>query len=129
MPKEIHIPHHNLHVPKAYVDGNGTYNDMIRIERHDGSLVAFNHQEARQALQEIIVDELHTIGYEKAMVIKRNIEIRVNLAFDAFENKMTRYINDRVDEVSEQVIEKITTYQIEEAVNNRVEEILKEKGL
>ena len=125
MPKEIHIPHHNLRVPRDYIDGSGSYKDTIRIERSDGSLVAFNHQEARQALQEIIVDELHTIGYEKAMVIKRNIEIRVNLAFDAFEDKMTKYINDRVDGVSERVIEKITTFQFEEAVNKRIEEILK----
>ncbi len=108
-------------IPKLN-DYNTNRKDLMKIKTFEDEIILFTKAEARDALIQYIDEELDffTEGISK----HRTDEIvkGVNERLDKFERSLKGHIDDKINSISEKIIEVSTTNMIEQRVNERLRE-------
>jgi uncharacterized FlaG/YvyC family protein len=110
-------------IPKLN-DFNTNRQDLMKIKTLEDEIILFTKAEARDALIQYIDEELDfmTTGLTKLKV--KEIEDAVNKRLDNFERSLKDHIDNKINSITEKIIEVSTTNIIEQRVNERLTEKL-----
>ena len=99
--------------------------EMLKVKNLNDEILLFSKEEAREALNSYIHDELAFYSDELTKQRKIDLESRINFKLKQIENAMVNHIDDKVNKITERIIELTTTRIFEEEVEKRLELRLK----
>lgn len=103
---------------------NDNRKDLIKIKNLSDEVILFNKSEAIEALTKYITEELDLISSGITKETKDKILERVNFRLKQIEITMLKHINDKIDKITEKIVENSLNRIIEKEVNKRLEEKL-----
>jgi flagellar biosynthesis/type III secretory pathway protein FliH len=106
-------------------DFNLERQDLLKIKTADENTVLMSKSELREVLIDYIDKELDLISSGVTRRRVNEIIEDVDKRLNKFEITLEKHINDKINEITERVIEKSTTNLIEERVNHRLMEKIK----
>ena len=101
--------------------------DVLSFENKEGDLVVMRPSEAKEVIREFFINELDLYLDEIVVNYKMKANTDVTLKLETFENRLNGFIEDKFNQISEKVIERVITRLVEVEVNKRVDEKLKKK--
>ena len=101
--------------------------DVLSFENKEGELVVMRPSEAKEVIREFFINELDLYLDEIVVNYKMKANTDVTLKLETFENRLNGFIEDKFNQISEKVIERVITRLVEVEVNKRVDEKLKKK--
>lgn len=99
--------------------------DVLSFENKEGELVVMRPSEAKDVIREFFINELDLYLDEIVVNYKMKANTDVTLKLETFENRLNGFIEDKFNQISEKVIERVITRLVEVEVNKRVDEKLK----
>lgn len=99
--------------------------DVLSFENKEGDLVVMRPSEAKDVIREFFVHELDLYLDDIVINYKMKANTDVTLKLEIFENRLNGFIEDKFNQISEKVIERVITRLVEVEVNKRVDEKLK----
>jgi hypothetical protein len=99
--------------------------DVLSFENKEGDLVVMRPSEAKEVIREFFINELDLYLDEIVVNYKMKANTDVTLKLETFENRLNGFIEDKFNQISEKVIERVITRLVEVEVNKRVDEKLK----
>lgn len=124
MPKKASPNKPMAHIPRL-TDFNEYKKDLIKISKVNDEVVLFTKEEARSVIKTIISDELDLFAAHLSKERKVEIEDRMTFKLKQLELAMVKHVDDKINKITEKIIDLITSRKIEEEVQRRVEEKLK----
>jgi flagellar biosynthesis/type III secretory pathway protein FliH len=106
-------------------DFNLERQDLLKIKTTNDNTVLMSKAELREVLIDYIDKELDLISSGVTRRRVNEIIEDVDKRLNKFEITLEKHINDKINEITERVIEKSTTNLIEERVNHRLMEKIK----
>jgi hypothetical protein len=101
--------------------------DVLSFENKEGDLVVMRPSEAKEVIREFFINELDLYLNDIVVNYKMKANTDVTLKLETFENRLNGFIEDKFNQISEKVIERVITRLVEVEVNKRVDEKLKKK--
>jgi hypothetical protein len=99
--------------------------DVLSFENKEGDLVVMRPSEAKEVIREFFINELDLYLNDIVVNYKMKANTDVTLKLETFENRLNGFIEDKFNQISEKVIERVITRLVEVEVNKRVDEKLK----
>ena len=99
--------------------------DVLSFENKEGDLVVMRPSEAKEVIREFFINELDLYLDDIVVNYKMKANTDVTLKLETFENRLNGFIEDKFNQISEKVIERVITRLVEVEVNKRVDEKLK----
>jgi hypothetical protein len=110
-------------------DFNRNRQELLKIKTVNDEVILFTKTEAREALVKYIDEELDLFNNGIAKETKDKLQERVNFQLKQIENSLMRYLDDKMNKITETIVINSTSRVIEEEVNRRlnikIEEIKK----
>ncbi len=103
----------------------GQYNlnkqDLIKIKTINDEVILFSKEEAREVLVNYINDEIELFTDDIVKVNRVSMSERVNNKLTKLESSLIQHIDDKINNITEKIVDTILNRKIEEEVNKRVE--------
>jgi Ni,Fe-hydrogenase maturation factor len=99
--------------------------DAISFEDKKGDLIVVKPKEIKEVIREYFNEEMELYTDETIINHKFQVITNVNKKMDEFEHKMEQHINDKIDSLTERIMETIISRVIEDEVTKRVDIKLK----
>jgi hypothetical protein len=99
--------------------------DVLSFENKEGDLVVMRPSEAKDVIREFFVHELDLYLDDIVINYKMKANTDITLKLEIFENRLNGFIEDKFNQITEKVMERIITRLVEVEVNKRVDEKLK----
>lgn len=104
---------------------NDSRKELMKIRNLNDETILFTKDEAREALVKYIAEELDLFADDLGRNAKTELEETIKVRFKMFETAMVNHIEKKFNTITQQVIEKITSREVDNEINRRVEERLK----
>lgn len=92
----------------------------LSVKNEKGETLVISHKEVRDVIKDILYDELDSFTEEKIDEYKSKIENRFNERFKQIENSLMKHVSDKIDKLSETIIEKVVERVLKLEVDKRV---------
>lgn len=100
--------------------------DTISFENKKGDLIVVKPKEIKEVIKDYFNEELELYTDEVIMNSKFEVVTNVSKKMEIFERRMEQHINDKIDSLTERIMEAILSRVIEDEVTKRVDEKLKQ---
>jgi hypothetical protein len=100
--------------------------DVLSFENKHGDLVVIKPNEVKKVIKEYVVDELDLFADDEIVNLKFKVVSNVSARLEEFEERMLLHINEKIDALTEKIIQKILGRVVEDEVNKLVDEKLKQ---
>jgi hypothetical protein len=99
--------------------------DVLSFENKEGDLVVMRPSEAKDVIREFFVHELDL--YLDDIVINYKMKATTDMAskLETFQNRLEVFLDNKFNQITEKVMERVITRLVEVEVNKRVDEKLK----
>jgi hypothetical protein len=105
---------------------NDNRRDINKIKTLNDEIVLFTKDEARDTLTKYIVEELDLFSAQLSKEYKDNIEKRISYTITQVEEEIMVFLNNKIDKITEKIVEASINRIVEAEVNKRVEIKLKQ---
>jgi hypothetical protein len=102
------------------------YEDTVSFENKKGDLIVVKPKEIKEVIKEYFNEELELYTDESIINSKFQVVTNVSKKMEEFERKMEQHINDKIDSLTERIMEAILSRVIEDEVTKRVDKKLKQ---
>lgn len=99
--------------------------DAISFENKNGDLIVVKPKEIKEVIREYFNEEMELYTDETIINHKFQVITNVDKKMGEFEHKMEKHINDKIDSLTERIMENILSRVIEDEVTKRVDIKLK----
>ena len=100
--------------------------DTVSFENKKGDLIVVKPKEIKEVIREYFNEELELYTDDVIMNSKFEVVTNVSKKMDIFERRMEQHINDKIDSLTEKIMENILSRVIEDEVTKRVDKKLKQ---
>ena len=100
--------------------------DTISFENKKGDLIVVKPKEIKEVIKDYFNEELELYTDEVIMNSKFEVVTNVSKKMETFERRMEQHINDKIDSLTERIMEAILSRVIEDEVTKRVDNKLKQ---
>lgn len=97
----------------------------LRTENH--GIVVLTKDETKECLKELLEETLDLKSSESINDIKKQLEDNVSKAFWVIDEQLTVFVNNKIDVLTEKVVDMLLTRKFNEEVEKRVKEELQKK--
>jgi hypothetical protein len=105
---------------ELHVDEN-----VLSFENKYGELVVIKPNEVKKVIKDYIIDELDLFADDEVVNLKVKVVTNVSTRLEEFEQRMQQHINEKIDALTEKIIQKILGRVVEDEVNKLLDEKLK----
>lgn len=92
----------------------------LNIARDKDSHVLLTADEVKEILRGFITEELGYFSEDFSKKRKLEVEERLNFKLKQFENSMIRHVDDKINNITEKIVELLLNRKIEEEVEKRL---------
>ena len=100
--------------------------DAISFENKNGDLIVVKPKEIKEVIREYFNEEMELYTDETIINHRFQVITNVDKKMGEFEHKMEQHINDKIDSLTERIMETIISRVIEDEVTKRVDIKLKQ---
>jgi len=101
----------------------------IRIQDRVGDAIVVEKEEITEFLKNIIIEEIDLFSTSSVKARTAELENRVSFKLKTLEHSLVELINDRVDKITEKIVEltlsRIIEAEVDKRVSERIEKIKK----
>ena len=99
--------------------------DVLSFENKEGELVVMRPSEAKDVIREFFVHELDLYLDDVVINYKMKATTDISSKLETFQHRLESFLDDKFNQITEKVMERVITRLVEEEVNKRVDEKLK----
>ncbi len=101
------------------------YNDrrqnIIKVKDVNDDTILFTKDDAMEALSKYISDDLKLFSKGVSKLVKDDLDNKIASRLTKFENSLVAHIDDKINKITERIIDSILEYKIEAEVNKRLD--------
>lgn len=99
--------------------------DVLSFENKERELVVMRPSEAKDVIREFFVHELDLYLDDVVINYKMKATTDISSKLETFQHRLESFLDDKFNQITEKVMERVITRLVEEEVNKRVDEKLK----
>ena len=99
--------------------------DVLSFENKEGDLVVMRPSEAKEVIREFFINELDLYLDDVVINYKMKATTDMSSKLETFQYRLEVFLDDKFNQITEKVMERVITRLVEEEVNKRVDEKLK----
>ncbi len=99
--------------------------DVLSFENKEGELVVMRPSEAKDVIREFFVNELDLYLDDVVINYKMKATTDISSKLETFQHRLESFLDDKFNQITEKVMERVITRLVEVEVNKRVDEKLK----
>lgn len=108
-----------------YLDGEHELDNTIKFENKSGDVFVMKPREIKEVINNYLRDELEIFSNEVVGRHKQDIKTRLDFKLKQIENEMVNHFDDKINKITERIVELTMNRKIEEEVEKRLEAKLK----